>query len=263
MSFDVNEFVDSVFEETPETEATETTVVEEATEENTTSTEEATQQETASEETQQTEEAEAQPTTAERKLTLRFNHETKEVTEAEAIALAQKGMFYDNVSEKIEWLKNLAKANGYENINDYQKAVDDAMTSTKVKEMAKERNIPEDVARELIESKATAERFEAEKTDRDNQTEANRKLVAEIEEFRKVYPDVDVSKLPKEVLNLKAENPNVPLRFLYSTYRESQLATENAVLTKQRQNESAATPSLKSTPETSSFADDVINSVFK
>lgn len=261
--FDVNEFVDSVFEETPETEVTETPVVEEATEENTTSAEEVTQQETPAEETQQTEETEAQPTTAEQKLTLRFNHETKEVSVEEAIALAQKGMLYDSVSDNLDWLKKLAKANGYENIGDYRKAVDDAMTSTKAKEVASERNIPEDVARELVESKAAVERFEAEKTDRDNQTATNRRLVAEIEDFRKVYPDVDVGRLPKEVLNLKADNPDVPLRFLYSTYRESQLATENAVLAKQRQNENTATPPLASTPDTSSFADDVINSVFK
>lgn len=256
--FEVSEIVESAFEET-----TETPEVEETIEESTTSSEETQTEAPATEETHAEEQTDVQPTTAEQKLTLQFNHESKEVSLEEAKMLAQKGMLYDTVAEDLKWLKELAKSNGYNNVNDYRKAVEEAMTSTKAKEMAAEKNIPEDVAKEFIENETKLKQYEAEKNDRDTSAEENRKLIAEIEEFRKAYPDADIEKLPKEVLTLKAENPNVPLRFLYSTYRENQLKTEKAVLEKQKQNESSSTPSLKSTPETSSFADEVIASIFK
>lgn len=259
--FDVEEIVNSAFEETTETENTETTAVEETPTESTTSPEETTQ-ESAAEETTVTEQPEAEPTTAEQKLTLQFNHETREVTLEEARALAQKGMLYDTVADNLKWLKDLAKANGYDKVDDYRKAVEEAMTTSKAKEMASEKNIPEDVAKELVEQDAKIKQFEAEKNNRDTEAETNRKLIAEIDEFRKAYPDADVGNLPREVLEMKSQNPDVPLRFLYSAYRETQLKTENAVLAKQKQNESTSTPSLASTTESSSFADDVIKEIF-
>ena len=260
--FDVTEIVDSAFEETTETAETDIEV-EETTEESTTSPAETETEAKEAEETKPEETTEEQLTTTEPTLTLQFNHESKEVTLAEARILAQKGMYYDTVSEHFEWLKELAKSNGYDNIADYRKAVEDAMTSTKAKEMAQEKKISEDVAKELIEKEAKIQKYEAEKADRDTKADKNQKLAAEIDAFRKAYPDVDIGKLPKEVLTLKAENPDVPLRFLYSTYSEEQLKTEKAVLEKQKQNESSSTPSLKGNSENSSFADDLINEIFK
>ncbi len=260
--FDVNEIVDSAFEETTETVETDT-VVEETTEESTTSPAETETEAKEVEETKPEETTEEQPTTVEPTLTLRFNHESKEVSLAEAKILAQKGMLYDTVASDLEWLKELAKANGYSNVNDYRKAVEEAMTSTKAKEMAAEKRITEDVAKEIIEKDAELEKYRAEQADRDTKADKQQKLAAEIEAFRKVYPDVDITKLPQEVLTLKAENPDIPLRFLYSTYNEEQLKTANAVLKKQKQNESSSTPSLKGNSENSSFADDLINEIFK
>ncbi len=260
--FDVNEIVDSAFEETTETVETDT-VVEETAEEGTTSPAETETEAPEAEETKPEETAEEQPTTVEPTLTLQFNHESKEVTLAEARILAQKGMLYEKVANDLNWLKELAKANGYSNVNDYRKAVEEAMTSTKAKEMAAEKKITEDVAKEIIEKDAELEKYRAEQADRDTKADKQQKLAAEIEAFRKVYPDVDMTKLPQEVLTLKAENPDIPLRFLYSTYNEEQLKTANAVLEKQKQNESSSTPSLKSSSENSSFADDIINEVFK
>ena len=260
--FDVNEIVDSAFEETTET-AEVDTEVEETAEESTTSPTETETEAPEAEETEAEGTTEEQNTTPEPTLTLQFNHETKEVTLAEARILAQKGMYFDTVSENLDWLKELAKSNGYDNIADYRKAVEEAMTSTKAKEMAAEKRIPEEVAKEFIEKDAKLQKYEAEQADRDTKADKNQKLVAEIEAFRKVYPDVDITKLPQEVLTLKSENPDVPLRYLYASYNEGQLKTANAVLEKQKQNESSSTPSLKGNSENSSFADDLINEIFK
>jgi hypothetical protein len=253
-------FVDSVIEEATEEEVvteeatTETKPIDETPAEDTTPAEESTP-----------EVAEEQATTAEQKLTLKFNHETKEVSTAEAIALAQKGLLYDqdNVSETMKWLKNIVKENGYSSVGDYIKAVNDAMANTKAKTMADEKNIPEAVAREIIERDVKIEQYETEKADRDSKAVERERLIEEIDDFRKAYPDADAANLPHEVLAAKTQNPNVPLKYLYAAYREKQLETEMAVKLKQQQNEQSSTPSLSDGDvDTSTEVDDLLNSIF-
>ena len=241
---------EEVAEETPETE-----VVDETSAEDTTPKPESTK-----------EENETQPTTAEQKLTLRFNHETKEVSIEEAIQLAQRGMLYDseNVAEVMKWIKDIAKMNGYESLADYRKAVTDAMQDSRVKTIASEKGISEDVAREIVEKDSKIEKFENEKADRDSKSEERERLIAEVDDFRKAYPDADASNLPKEVLEAKHDNPSVPLRYLYAAYREKQLETEMAVKRKQQENEQSSTPSLSDgNSESGTEVDDVLNSIFK
>lgn len=249
-------------------------VIESATEEDVAAAEETTSEPEVSDETpaedttptqeSTTEQTNEQSTTTEQKLTLKFNHETKEVSIQEAINLAQKGMLYDqeNIAETMKWLKDIVKANGYESIEQYRNAVSEAMQNNKAKTMASEKKIPEDIAREIVERDAKIEEYESEKADRDSKAEEREHLIAEIDDFRKAYPDVDVSNLPKEVLVSKHDNPSVPLRFLYAAYNEKQLATEKAVRLKQQQNEASSTPSLSSGNEdTSTEVDDVLKSI--
>lgn len=252
-------FVDSVIESATEEDVvteevtTETEVTDATPDEDTTPTEESTAEVT-----------EEQPTTAEQKVTLKFNHETKEIPIQEAINFAQKGMLYDqeNMGETMKWLKGIVKENGYSSVSDYIKAVNEAMANTKAKTMADEKNIPEEVAREIIERDAKIEQFETERADRDSKAEERERLIAEIDDFRKAYPDADAGNLPNEVLKAKNDNPTVPLRYLYAAYREKQIETEMAVKLKQKQNEESSTPSLSDgATDTSTEVDDLINSI--
>lgn len=257
--FETENFVDSVIES-----ATEEDVVTEETTPETEVNDETPAEDTTPTQESESEQTEEQPTTAEQKLTLKFNHETKEVSMEEAVILAQKGMLYDqeNIAETMKWLKEIVKANGYESIEQYRNAVSEAMRTNKAKAMASEKNIPEDVAREIVERDTKIEEYESEKADRDSKAEERERLIAEIDDFRKAYPDVDVGNFPKEVLEAKHDNPSVPIRFLYAAYNEKQLVTEKAVRLKQQQNEASSTPSLSSgEADTSTEVDDVIKSI--
>lgn len=86
------------------------------------------------------------------------------------------------------------ESHGIHTYAEYQEAVRQQQEQQKLQELM-ENNVPEDVAKELIESKKFREQYEAEKQTK-AQEEAKRK---DYESFLESYPDVKADEIPLEV----------------------------------------------------------------
>lgn len=260
----MEDFVTDILEASEEAstdESAASTTAEQTTEEQTDGTEE-----TQTEDEQNTDDTAAKPTTAQQQtISVKFNHESREIPLDEATVLIQKGLAYDseNVAETRRWLDDMARLNGFDNGADYRKAVSAGIREQQIKRMAEEKGIPESVAKEIAERDEKIKLLEKEKNaDIDAKAEKN-KIFAEIDELRRAYPSLDLTKIPKEVYDLKAANPDVPMRFVYAEYEAQQLKNAEAVKQKHIENKASSTPSLKgkTTPSTTT-EDELLKSIF-
>ena len=169
---------------------------------------------------------------------LKYMGEEKEFSREETIALAQKGMDYDRIKGKLdesaeinEFVKNLAK--------DMNLTVADFMMQALAGNLAKKENISLDEAKRKIEldrrekalaaKEAEAEAKQKETTEQNARVEKAR---AEVAEFAKLYPDVDVRNIPKEVYQ-NAANKQISLTAAYALHEAAQA---KAALEAEKQN---------------------------
>lgn len=193
-------------------------------------------------------EAEAEPVETETKpeekaeadhsFKLKYMGEEKEFSREETIALAQKGMDYDRIKGKLdesaeinEFVKNLAK--------DMNLTVADFMMQALAGNLAKKENISLDEAKRKIEldrrEKALAAKeaeAEAKQKETNEQNARVEKARAEVAEFAKLYPDVDVRNIPKEVYQ-NAANKQISLTAAYALHEAAQA---KAALEAEKQN---------------------------
>ena len=210
--YDFDASLASIIEESTTTDTevtgTETTVEESAPQEETTTTPENTTETTAE-----------QPTTTEpQKIKVRFRHEDRELTLDEAVVLAQKGLLYDdeNVSETMTQLKELAKANGFSSTKEYMQQVSKNVRESQAKQLSERENIPENIAQQLIDKDEQIRELTNAQTARNTQEQERQKLLSEVDELQKMYPDVEIRKLPMEVYEAKSKRPDVPLAYHYA-----------------------------------------------
>lgn len=169
---------------------------------------------------------------------LKYMGEEKEFSREETIALAQKGMDYDRIKGKLdesaeinEFVKNLAK--------DMNLTVADFMMQALAGNLAKKENISLDEAKRKIEldrrekalaaKEAEAEAKQKETTEQNARVEKAR---AEVAEFAKVYPTVDIRSIPKEVYQ-NAANKQISLTAAYALH---EAAEAKAALEAEKQN---------------------------
>lgn len=174
---------------------------------------------------------------------VKFNHEERELSLDEAAILAQKGLNYDKVMERLNGFEatnakslKLAKNLGYESAEEMLSAAEQNYINRQVRELMDAGNT-EAMARFLVEQKMAKEEQPAPAPQpQAPQPEAPRipqERIAELKEFVDAYPGI--TKLPDEVI--QANRNGVRLLVAYERYKNKAALDELAIL---KQNQAAA-----------------------
>lgn len=202
-------------------------------------------------------------------VTIKYNHEEKQIPWEEAVALTQKGMNYDKKmqefeeikgklqeyeeknssnSDMVEYLTDFLHKNGYNSFDEYKKAIE-------LDNLVK-KNVPKEYAEDLISTKKTAQQTQKELAELKNKFSLNK----EMEDFLKEFPDVGLELqkrkiegkptddiLPAEVTKMK-KDLGISLTDAYVRYQYKTMAKnmkEEAEVNKQNEeNAKASTGSM-------------------
>ena len=195
-----------------------------------------------------TTETEEEPSEAPQTIKIKYNHEEQEISLDEARELAQKGKNYDKLQEKLQQLENdpartlveqLAQEQGME-VSEFITAYQQWQEQAKLEQLTQQ-NIPEDVAKEILESRK--EREARKQQEKQQQEEAKKN--AEAQDFFKYFSEVNgrefmpnQDKIPPEVFEMNAQG--VPLKFAYMQHHNNQLQQQLKVLKQNKTNEQRA-----------------------
>ena len=204
------------FEETPSEEVAEEVIEEKVSEE----------VETDVEDTKPTEEATPEETKF--KLKLKYNSEELEIDEDKARELAQKGMNYDKAIEraKQESLDEYIASQNYEwngNPIKTKSEYDQAMAEQELINKYKGQDLPEEVIKELVESKKFRDQYQNEK----QQNESKSKQEKDMQEFIEAFPDVKGDDVKPETW--EKVNSGVPLKYAYMEQERAELLSKAKV----------------------------------
>lgn len=254
-----------------ETSESEDFVIEEAIQDTEESSEETTTNETPVEE--QTEEP-----TDDFDLEIKYNGSEEHLTREQAIELAQKGKNYDKIYERLQNLQNDPIRQVFEEqarragltVEEYANRIVQFQNESDINRIArdfKEKN--PDATDEIAEQYARAEhqnRMNQRQQELDlqrQQMEQSRQEQArnEVLDFQKVYPDVDIAKLPKEVID--DINSGTSLMSAYRAYEISQLKTELSALRKNEENKSRSVGALNENNSNESGEDPFLTGLLK
>ena len=148
-------------------------------------------------------------------LEIKYNSETKGLTQEEARTLAQKGMNYDKVygqhTSLLNTLNSLAKRAGVDSVDALLDQLDGSLTQYSLnQEMSNLRkkypDADDDVLKDLAQKNIGAAKAE---TDRSAQAKADaeqNEIRRQLDLFTRQYPNVDPSKLDSEVYELMRQN---------------------------------------------------------
>ncbi|MBP3399869.1 MAG: hypothetical protein J6K75_08935 [Erysipelotrichaceae bacterium] len=191
-------------------------------------------------------EAKENPITTAAFLKIKYNGAEQELSQEQAIELAQKGMNYDKVLQKLHNLENsqeltllnsLAKGANTDvktYLNSLQTFQNKAMIDNFAQQIKeKYPDAPDEMINEMAKNqfeKLTADKSREEITAKQTAEETRRKeLIAQIDALEKEYPDVDVRNLPADVLEL-AENQGFTLLAAYKAHELAEVKKENESL---------------------------------
>jgi hypothetical protein len=178
-------------------------------------------------------------------LRVKFNKEEREIPLDEAVPLVQKGMNYDKLQEKLQSLESdprlsfveeLAKEQGMD-VNQYLDAVKQWKEQAKLDELVQQ-NIPEDVAKEMLENRKFRDQYENERKAKEEESKRNEEFKDFLSFFKEANDrDFDAQKdqIPQEVW--QAHNSGIPLKYAYLEHHNNQLKSQ---LQTYKQNESNA-----------------------
>ena len=205
--------------------------------------------------------AESETKTIEDFLKIKYNGAEKSLTREEAIELAQKGMNYDKVHGELQNYKNsnelhvlseLAKSAGV-SMSDYlarlqsfqnQAAIDNIKESIKAKYPDAPEELINDLAKTQFEKNTSEKKHKETVTANQKQNEERERLVKQVEALEKAYPDVDVNKLPSEVIEMAQQGET--LLGAYRAYELKQAKAELEALKKNETNKAKTTGSMSS-----------------
>ena len=163
---------------------------------------------------------------------VKFNHEERELDEAQTVKYAQKGMKYEQVESELKLFREVAKKLGHENVTEFAKAVDDDDRQKRIDEYM-ESGVPESLAKRLAEEdmEKLSEKIKKELKDDDTgdgfSGEAEKRQ--EIAEFVRAFPNV--KHIPKEVVDYKHKH-GVTLATAYAVIEAEKAKQENSKLKK-------------------------------
>jgi len=188
---------------------------------------------------------EEQPLTPEQlRFKVKYNHEEQELGYDEAVPLIQKGMNYDKLQERIgqlesdprmSFVEELASEQGME-VNEYLEAFRNHREESKLQELVQQ-NIPEEYAREMLESRKYREQQKAEQKTKEEEAAKNKEF-GEFFEYYKQANDRDFNsttdKIPQEVWDMNAQG--VPIKFAYMQHHSNELRSQLKTLKQNEQN---------------------------
>lgn len=184
---------------------------------------------------------------------LKIKHLDKEydLTLDDAKTYAQKGFDYDRIREKydsskpvLSFVEELAKDAGYQDVNQYLEAAREWKRQQQLEELTSN-NIPEDIAKEIMENRQFREQYKI----KEAQIQEQERQTKEYDLFLKSYPDVKADQIPEEVWNeftsgkslvdAYAKYENNLLKQELAKYRETEAAKQ-----KNAENSQASTGSV-------------------
>lgn len=143
---------------------------------------------------------------------VKYNRKEMEMPYDQAVEYVQKGMNYDKVYEKYQVLNSdprltfvdeIAKQYGMDT-NSYMEAVKQSLEQERLNNLV-EQNIPEDIAREILENRQFRQQWESEQ--RSKQEE--QKKQAEYQDFIATFPNVNPQEIPPNVWEEVAKGKNL------------------------------------------------------
>ena len=173
-------------------------------------------------------------------LGIRYNGQDMSLSREQAVTLAQKGMNYDKIHEQLEALKAdpirskleaQANANGLsleeyvDRLNEFSERSLTQQIAQKFK--AENPNVDDNVALQFAQErlrnqKAEQERAAAQKA-QNEELQRNEQIIHEVQEFQQRFPDVDIQKLPTDVVD--DLNQGVPLMNAWLLHENRELKT--------------------------------------
>lgn len=172
---------------------------------------------------------------------VQYNKEPYKFTSKDdLIAAAQKGLNYDKKLEqlteaekKAQFVDDLAKRNGFESFEAYQKASSEYEQKKQVDDLVKQ-GISEELAQRLLQTETKLSEMEQKEQSMLKKEEDDRK----IQEFVDEFPELDVEKIPPEVYVAADEKYGGDLVKAYLKHERSTLPEqiEKQTLEKIKQN---------------------------
>jgi predicted ATP-dependent protease len=179
---------------------------------------------------------------------VKYNKEEQELTYDDAVPLIQKGMNYDKMQERLQALESDPRLNFVEglarqqgmNVDEYLQAVQEFQQQEELNTLIQQ-NIPEEYAREMLETRKFREQIEAERKTKSEQERQN----AEYNDFFHYFKgangrdyDANTDQIPQEVWDIHANG--VPLKYAYMEHHSNQLASQVKVLKHNESNKKKA-----------------------
>ena len=172
------------------------------------------------------------------RIKVKYNHEERELTLEEATQLAQKGMNYDKLQEKInsyqndpglQYLNEIAQKNNtsVEELVSYWKEQEQ---QAQLNELIQQ-NIPEEYAREMLENRKFREQLQQQ----EKQKAQTEKQNAEYMEFFENFPGVEPKDIPPEVF-VRSEQEGIPLKYAYMEHERNTLMNRVKMLEQNNKN---------------------------
>ena len=189
------------------------------------------------------------------KTKVKYNGEAVDIPSIDdVVANYQKGLNYDNLKAKseksenavLDYINTKAKSMNMtpeqyiEKVKSYEQEQVKAKNERAIAEMTAN-GVPEDIAREIIETRALRETLQKEKAELEEQkklAESEKQKDKEYQEFLKAYPGIEVDKIPQEVFE-KAKGSN-----LLSAYREYENRLLKEQIKQMEQNQKNASTSV-------------------
>jgi len=176
---------------------------------------------------------------------IKYNHEDKEIPYDEAVQHIQKGLNYDKVYERynelanhpgLAYLNEIAQANGVtvdQLVGHWKQQNEQARLDELI-----QNNIPEDVAREIIEGRKFRQQYTQEKMTAEQQRKQQGMYVEFIEEFKDVKPEDVPAEVWQEVNNGKSL-VDAYTRHENRTLRDRLAKMEETLQTRQKNDQNA------------------------
>ena len=191
------------------------------------------------------EETQTEPAEEEPFLNIRYNGADEALTREQAIELAQKGRNYDKILNRLETLQNdpvrqlieQQAQNAGLDVNTYVERLNQLQERSNLNRIAQQYkqshpgvddNAALEYAQLAYEQQKSAKQAEQAQRLQTIQNEKQQVAAAQVMQFAEEYPDVDITKLPREVL--ERINAGETLMSAYHAYENAELKKTIATL---------------------------------
>jgi len=179
-----------------------------------------------------------------------YNGEEERLSREDAIRYAQMGKNYDKIQARYEELQNdprlsfveeLARDNGYDNVQEFVTEFRAMQEQAKLDELI-QNNIPEEYAREMLES----QKFRAEMQKQQEEMKRQEQDRQEYTDFFHAFKDANnrdfdpqKDQIPQEVLDIRA-NKGIPLRYAFMEFNQKQMKNQLSIYQQNQANNKKA-----------------------